>query len=72
LTRIRNLTTRYLHTRPISVDIALNILIDEDPLAFNDPNGFSWLSSFFPIVQLAINLAMAVIGVGVVAVTAAR
>jgi hypothetical protein len=44
------LTTRYLHTRPISVDITLNLLIDEDPLAFVDPNGFSWLSSFFPIV----------------------
>jgi hypothetical protein len=44
------LTTRCLHTRPISVDIAINLLIDEDLLAFVDPNGFSWLSSFFPIV----------------------
>jgi hypothetical protein len=49
LTLIRNPDDALAH-RPISVDFALNLLIDEDPLAFSDPNGFSWASSFFPIM----------------------
>src|SRR5205807_6517892 len=59
--------------------------VGNDPLAFTDPNGFSWLSSFFhsitnffrsnPIVRAIVQIAIAAIltatGVGVVIAAAA-